>query len=409
MSITLEKMKQAGELLAEFGLDVWLLFDRETAGGGDPALPLIMEGSLTWQSALMVGRGGRRIAVVGNFDAGPLEASGDWTEVVPYVQSVREPLLQALESLTAGVTSPRIGVNYSTNDEKADGLSYGMYLLLQDYFRGTRFDSSLVSAEALVLALRGRKTAAEVERIRAAIRETDRLFEEIGTFAKVGVSEREIYDYVHGLIAARGFGFAWDPTGDPIVNTGPASMIGHGIPSANIRVQPGHILHVDLGIRKEGYCSDIQRCWYAGADSKTPEDVLRALDAVNGAITAGAEALKPGAQGWEVDAAARSFIVDAGFPEYMHALGHQVGRMAHDGGGILGPRWERYGRTPYLKVEAGQVYTLELGVMVEGRGYLGIEEMALVTDSGVEWLTTRQLTMPVIEVNKPRMNANERE
>jgi Xaa-Pro aminopeptidase len=399
MGITFEKLKQAGELLGEFGLDVWLLFDRETSGGGDPALPLILEGSLTWQSALMVGKDGRRVAVVGNFDAGPLEASGDWTQVIPYVQSVREPLLEALESLTSGIPHPRICVNYSTNDEKADGLSYGMYLLLQDYLRGTRFESSLVSAEKLVVALRGRKTAAEVERMRAAIGETDRLFGEIGAFAKVGVSEREIYDYVHGLITSRGFGFAWDPTGDPIVNAGPESMIGHGIPSADIRIQPGHILHIDLGIRKEGYCSDIQRCWFAGADSEIPEDVLRALDTVNGAINAGADALTPGAEGWEVDAAARRFIVDAGYPEYMHALGHQVGRMAHDGGGILGPQWERYGRTPYLKVESEHVYTVELGVMVEGRGYLGIEEMALVTDSGIEWLTDRQLAMPIIEKN----------
>jgi Xaa-Pro aminopeptidase len=85
-----------------------------------------------------------------------------------------------------------------------------------------------------------------------------------------------------------------------------------------------------------------------------------------------------------------------GYPEYMHALGHQVGRMAHDGGGLLAPRWERYGRTPFLPVEEGQVYTLELGVMVEGRGYLGLEEMVLVTPDGVEWLTARQLDLPLL-------------
>lgn len=44
----------------------------------------------------------------------------------------------------------------------------------------------------------------------------------------------------------------------------------------------------------------------------------------------------------------------------------------------------------------GEVYTLELGVDVPGRGYLGIEEMAVVTDTGCEFLSVRQLEMPVL-------------
>ena len=39
---------------------------------------------------------------------------------------------------------------------------------------------------------------------------------------------------------------------------------------------------------------------------------------------------------------------------------------------------------------------MELGVMVEGRGYLGIEEMVVVTDSGCGWLTNRQLGMAIL-------------
>jgi Xaa-Pro aminopeptidase len=70
--------------------------------------------------------------------------------------------------------------------------------------------------------------------------------------------------------------------------------------------------------------------------------------------------------------------------------------MAHDGGGVLAPRWERYGRSPYLPVELDQVYTLELGVMVEGCGYLGLEEMVLVTVDGCTWLSERQDALAVI-------------
>lgn len=132
--------------------------------------------------------------------------------------------------------------------------------------------------------------------------------------------------------------------------------------------------------------------------------MLKATEAVVGAITAGSQALKPGVEGWQVDDVARSYLVAQGYPEYLHAFGHQVGRVAHDGGAILGPKWERYGQTPFKKIEEGEVYTLELGVTVEGRGYLGIEEMVRVTASGVEWLTSRQTDMPLL--GRPRQGAS---
>ena len=47
-------------------------------------------------------------------------------------------------------------------------------------------------------------------------------------------------------------------------------------------------------------------------------------------------------------------------------------------------------------MKAGEVYTLELGVIVPGRGYLGLEEMVVVTDDGCEWLSKRQLVLPII-------------
>lgn len=397
MRITTEKLAQAEGLVLEAGVDAWLTFVRETAEGGDPVLPLILQGGLTWQSALLVTREGRRVAIVGNYDAGPLEKSGDWHEVVPYVQGIREPLLETLERLLpAG--RPRIAVNFSANDVKADGLTHGMYLLLEEYFRGTRFEGSLESAEEIVIGLRSRKSAAEVARMRAAIAETEALFALVDERVRPGMTERQVYEMLQREVDARGLGYAWDRAGDPIVNSGPDSMIGHGIPSERIAIAPGHIFHIDLGVVKEQYSSDIQRCWYVPGPGETepPPDVLRAMAAVTGAISAGAEQLRPGAKGWEVDAAARQYLVDAGYPEYLHAFGHQVGRVAHDGGAILGPPWERYGRTPHLPVEPGHVYTLELGVVVEGRGYLGIEEMAVVTGSGCEWLTRRQTALPLL-------------
>jgi Xaa-Pro dipeptidase len=397
-ALTRQKLEQASKLVSASDLDVWLTFVRETFNGGETILPLITETGLVWLTAFLVAKNGERVVIVGNYDAEPFEQTGDWTRVVPYVQGIREGLIQTLEELIPKGKEARIGVNFSLDNDKADGITHGMYLLLESYLKDTRFAGCLVSAESVAGALRAQKTDDEVRRMKAAIVETDKLFAMIGEFAREGKTEAEIQRHVHQEIEQKGFGFAWPRPANPIVNSGPNSMIGHGLPSDGIRLTPGHIFHIDLGIVVDEYSSDIQRCWYVPAanENALPEDVLKALKAVIGAIDAGAAALKPGAMGWEVDAAARSYLVSQGYDEYLHALGHQVGRVAHDGGVTLGPRWERYGQSPFKKIQANEVYTLELGVIMPERGYLGLEEMVLVKPNVLEWLTTRQLDLPIL-------------
>jgi Xaa-Pro aminopeptidase len=86
---------------------------------------------------------------------------------------------------------------------------------------------------------------------------------------------------------------------------------------------------------------------------------------------------------------ARKVFERHGLPPYRHALGHAVGRTTHDGGVLLGPRWDRYGDTPLGIVETGMVFTLECGAMTS-RGYLGLEEEIVVEDDGARWLTPPQ-------------------
>ena len=69
-----QKLQQAERLVAASGVDAWLTFVRETSEGGDPVLPFLVSGGLTWQSALLITSRGERIAIVGNFDADPLRA-----------------------------------------------------------------------------------------------------------------------------------------------------------------------------------------------------------------------------------------------------------------------------------------------------------------------------------------------
>ncbi len=399
--LIIQKIAQAARLVKASDLDAWIVFVRETGEAADPVLAFLVEGELTWQSAFIFSKKGRREAIVGSFDADALREAGGWDVVTGYVQSIRPALLEAIERLvpvSAG-PNPRLGVNFSTSDVKADGLSHGMYLLLESYLHGTRFERSLVSAEAVAGRLRGIKQPSEISCMRSAIAHTQEIFVELTECMTLGVTERELRDIAHAKIRAAGLGFAWSSVANPIVNFGPNSMIGHGTASETICLERGHIVHLDMGVRFHDYSSDLQRCWYMpnAGEQCAPNDVSRAFAAVTGAITAGSHALVPGARGCDVDAAARSYLVAAGCDEYDHAFGHQVGRVAHDGGSILGPAWERYGDTPFTPIQAGQIYTLELGVFVPGRGYLGLEEMALVDEAGIVWLSSRQLDLPVLK------------
>ena len=85
----------------------------------------------------------------------------------------------------------------------------------------------------------------------------------------------------------------------------------------------------------------------------------------------------------------------AGFPEYMYSTGHQMGRQCHDGGCLLGPTWERYGEAPNWLLEAGQVYTVEPGLALDGYGYIGLEEDVLITEDGCEFLSEPQTKLIV--------------
>ncbi len=387
-----EKIAQAISILQELNTAAWLIFARETDETPERSWELLAPGGVVWQSALILTPRGDRIAIVGQGDVENYHRSGLYGQVEAYTQSIRDALRAAL----GRIDPAQIAINFSKSNPAADGLTYGMYLLLCELLEGTPYAGRLVSADPILSRLRGRKTPEEIARIQAAITRTLELFDEVTRFLQPGMTERTVANYLQNRLSELDLAPAWELGGCPIVNTGPHSSAGHGAPS-DLQIEPGHLVHLDFGVKQNGYCSDLQRMWYIARPGETtaPETVQRAFAAVRNTIVESAKVLKPGAVGWQVDARAREVVTGAGYAEYQHALGHQLGRSVHDGSTLLGPRWERYGDTPYGVVEENQIYTLELGVPTEA-GYVGLEEDVRVTPQGVEWLSPPQTELWVV-------------
>ena len=381
-----QKLDQVAGLLRRDGIDMWMTLGAETSMKPEPALDFILGLDMTWLSAFILTAKNERIAIVGRFDAENVRRMGGYNEVIAYDEDFFPPLLQVLKKLNPA----RIALNYSEHDVSADGLSHGNWLSLKIGLAGTPYTERLVSSEGLVRSLRGQKTPAEVGRIRTAAHTTEEIVDEVGRGIKIGMNEEELYAMVQALMSKRGVTPSWDPC--PNISVGAASVAGHTLPEANCKVEAGMLVHMDLGVRQNEYVSDMQRVWYVlrSGESGVPAEAQKAFDDVRGAIMAAATVLRPGVEGWKVDEAARDYIIAAGYAEFQHATGHSLGRAVHDGGNLLGPRWPRYGQSPYHLVESGNVFTLELGVPVPGLGFVGLEEDVLVREDGLEWLSQPQ-------------------
>jgi Xaa-Pro aminopeptidase len=382
-----EKIGQVPKILGELGFDAWLLFARESATVHDPSFDLVVGTNVTWHSAFILTRRGERVAIVGSLDAANVKMHGHYPEVVSYVGGITSEL----KAMLARLDPKRIAINFSVNDPVADGITYGQWLALTHALEGTPYATRLESSERLVAALRGRKSEAEQRAIRDACDTTVEIFEVVTPKLRAGMTEKQFAALVTAEMERRNLAPAWDAEHCPAVFTGPDSAGAHAGPTDR-PIEPGHIVNIDFGVRKNGYCSDLQRTWYVLKPGETtaPPAVQKGFDTILKSIRDAAGAIRPGKTGADIDDVARGVVTGAGYAEYPHGTGHQIGRVAHDGGGGLMPRWERYGNTPLLPIEVGQCYTIEPRLTVEHHGIATCEDIVVVTESGARFLSRSQ-------------------
>lgn len=239
--------------------------------------------------------------------------------------------------------------------------------------------SELIPINDDVTRLRRIKTPRELEYIKQAEAIGDKVFAEILTFIKPGMTELEIAARIEYLLKLYG---GQKTSFDAIVASGVNSSMPHAVPTIK-KVEEGDFVTMDYGCVYEGYCSDMTRTIVVGkASDKQKEIYSIVLEAQLAAL----EVIKAGMKGKDVDKVARDIINKAGYEGcFGHGLGHSVGLFIHENP-RLSPSEEDI-------IEAGMIETVEPGIYVRGFGGVRIEDLVLVTEDGHENYTHADKTL----------------
>ncbi len=239
------------------------------------------------------------------------------------------------------------------------------------------------SASAAVERLRMVKDEEELDLIRAAVQLGATLFDRAVKVLRPGVKETEVaaeMEYAARRAGAEEMSF---PT---IIASGARSALPHGRAS-NQPVPVGAFVVCDFGVILRGYCSDQTRTVWMG---KPVEQARQVYEAVLEAQQAAINAVKPGVNVSEVDAAARKVLHGKKLGRYFtHSTGHGVGLEIHESPRVAAGQKEA--------LQPGMVITIEPGVYFPGKWGVRIEDMVAVTRQGCEVLTPTSKDFLAIE------------
>lgn len=316
--------------------------------------------------AVIVPRAGEAVAIVPNLEMGSFTPIGfpgrvfDWRDEAGYIGA----FIAAGEALPQLRSGSRIGVE-------------GQRMRVFDLFALQRAlpGADFVDAHAEISAIRLHKTAAEIELQRKAIRISEEALEATLQELRVGMTEAEIESillrnlFSHG---ADGLAFA------PIVAAGDNAAKPHAHARADYRIKPGDALLFDFGGSYQGYHADITRTFFV----RQVSDYDRAFyETVLAANAKGREVSRAGVTASGVDDAVQKVLERSQFAEFRrHKTGHGLGLDVHEAPQIM--------RGNEQVLEPGMVFTIEPGLYRSGEAGVRIEDDVVVTESGIECLTS---------------------
>ena len=253
---------------------------------------------------------------------------------------------------------------------------------------------TFTTVQNAIESLRVVKDPSEVEQIRASIRVAERAFTMFKAMISEMDTEKDMVDRLEHYIRRAGAKKAAFP---PIVAVGERGALPHAPPTTSRNLGDGSKLLVDWGAELTYNC-DITRTFrspYGTAPTRKNKhervgfnfDELYVI--VSAAQDAAVGAIRHGAHGKDVDAAARKVFADARTRDdaspklhdyFTHGTGHGIGLEVHESPQI------RANSDDIL--EAGMVVTIEPGLYIPGWGGLRIEDNYMVTKDGAIRLTT---------------------
>ncbi len=253
---------------------------------------------------------------------------------------------------------------------------------LKSVFGEVNAEASVLLSDELLM-LRSIKTDEEISCIKKAQSCAEIAFDNILSFIREGVSEKEIaleLEYSMKKAGAEGFSF------ETIAISGENTSKPHGVPS-NKLVKQGEFVTMDFGAVFEGFCSDMTRTVAVGFAT---DEMIEVYETVLKAQENALLKIKAGVAAKDVDLAAREVIESAGYGKYFtHSTGHGVGIEIHEAPN-LAPRNEKI-------LLAGNVVTVEPGIYIEGMFGVRIEDMAKVTQKGAENLTNSKKSLIILK------------
>ncbi|MBQ9844617.1 MAG: aminopeptidase P family protein [Oscillospiraceae bacterium] len=231
-------------------------------------------------------------------------------------------------------------------------------------------DVKFINGKPLLERMRICKTEEEIENLRIAGRITDETYYEIVKYAKPGMTEKDVVDFIKEEFAKRGadFGFA-------IIASGENAALPHYNDDKRV-IQEQDVLLCDFGCIYKGLCADMTRTFFVGG---VTEEQKKMYDYVLRSQQAGVDAAVNGAFIPDVDKASRDIIDESGYGHtFVTRLGHGIGYSIHEAPDI------KQSNPMYL--EPGMTFSIEPGIYRVGEFGIRIEDIVLVTENGNETL-----------------------
>lgn len=379
-------------------VDAWVTLVRENAN--DPLALHVGGENAGALSAIVYFRNGasvRSVILAGFGEAIALRELGVHDSVVVYTAESGGPL-GGLATRLEAANPARIAIN-SGNLSMADGLSATQRAALERAL-GPTLSARLVSSGELVSEWLARKLPAEVAIMRRAAALTAQLEHEAYANVVPGTTrDSDLARFLKRRMRELGVEDGWSPAQNPSVNSGPDR--GHSHASDRV-IGHGDVIQIDFGIKVHGvWGTDIQRFAYVlrPSESAPPAEVQRRWTAARRGNRAAFAAMRPGVPGSAVDSAQRETMRADESATVPWGTGHSVGYWAHD----VGPGFNRSTRRA---LEVGQTFAFDGfhawtlpggdGTWGNGSKTISVEEMAVITANGAEYLIPPQESLILI-------------